>query len=247
MLEGLVAHCVTQWQRRLSRPLHAASMADFLGGFFPPAPAGKAPLQPYQRAQRRPRYSPAQLAEQYTSSSAAQLAATQGVPTSRRGLCKGHGSTGGLYPTHRAPSCERCRATGQGVTNCCRCGHTGHPKAGAPTRTSRDQACGGCRRRSGSPWPETCMAGCGGGVSRGTRTCRLLHRRWPMGAPTGEGRVGEGSEHQRRAHGRSPAPTEAPQSSQGRGGGAQPEDHTPRPPSPDPGTSAPPSTFLPPA
>ena len=35
MLEGLVAHYVTQWQRRLSRPLHAAPMADFLGGFFP--------------------------------------------------------------------------------------------------------------------------------------------------------------------------------------------------------------------
>ena len=45
MLEGLVAHCVTQWQRRLSRILHAAPMADFLGGFFPPAPAGKAPLR----------------------------------------------------------------------------------------------------------------------------------------------------------------------------------------------------------
>ena len=35
MLEGLAAHCVTQWQRRLSRPLHAIPMADFLGGFFP--------------------------------------------------------------------------------------------------------------------------------------------------------------------------------------------------------------------
>ena len=45
MLEGLAAHCVTQWQRRLSRPLHAVPMADFLGGFFPPAPAGKAPLR----------------------------------------------------------------------------------------------------------------------------------------------------------------------------------------------------------
>ena len=43
MLEGLAAHCVAQWQQRLSRPLHTAPMADFLGGFFPPAPAGKAP------------------------------------------------------------------------------------------------------------------------------------------------------------------------------------------------------------
>ena len=77
MLEGLAAHCVTQWQRRLSRPLHAAPMADFLGGFFPPAPAGKAPLRPYQRAQRRPRCLPAQ---QFASSGAVQPAAAQGVP-----------------------------------------------------------------------------------------------------------------------------------------------------------------------
>ena len=35
---------------------------------------------------------------------------------------------------HGAPSCERCRATGQGVANCCRCGHAGHPRATrAPT------------------------------------------------------------------------------------------------------------------
>ena len=133
MLDGLAAHCVTQWQRRLSRPLHAAPMADFLGGFFPPAPVGKAPLRPYQRAQRRPRCPPARLVEQSTNSSAARLAATQGVTSSRRGLGKGHGSTGGL-PTHGAPSCERCRATGQGVANWCRYGHTGHPRvAGAPT------------------------------------------------------------------------------------------------------------------
>ena len=133
MLEGLAAHCVTQWQRRLSRPIHAAPMADFLGGFFPPAPAGKAPLWPYQRAQRRPRCPPARPAEQSASSGAAQPAAAQGVLSSRRGLGKGRGSTGGLCPTHGAPSCGRCRATGQGVANCCRYGHAGDPKAtGAP-------------------------------------------------------------------------------------------------------------------
>ena len=79
MLEGLAAHRVTQWQRRLSRPLHAAPMADFLGGFFPPAPAGKAPLRPYQRVQRRPRCPPALPAEQSAGSGAAQPAAAQGV------------------------------------------------------------------------------------------------------------------------------------------------------------------------
>ena len=50
MLEDSAAQCVMQSQRRLSRPIHAAPMADFLGGFCPPAPAGKAPLRPYQRA-----------------------------------------------------------------------------------------------------------------------------------------------------------------------------------------------------
>ena len=40
---------------------------------------------------------------------------------------------GGLCPTHKAPSCERCRVTGQGVANYCRYGHTGQPRAaGAP-------------------------------------------------------------------------------------------------------------------
>ena len=131
MLEGLAAHCVTQWQRRLSRPIHAAPMADFLGGFFPPAPAGKAPLRPYQR---RPRCPPARPVEQSASSGAAQPVAAQGVLSSRRGLGKGRGSTGGLCPTHGVPSCERCRATGQGVANCCWYGRAGHPMAtGAPT------------------------------------------------------------------------------------------------------------------
>ena len=105
MLEGLAARCVTQWQCRLSRPLHAAPMADFSGGFFPPAPAGKAPLRLYPRAQRRPRCPLARPAEQSTSSGAAQPVAAQGVSSSRCGLGKGRGSTGGLCPTHRAPSC----------------------------------------------------------------------------------------------------------------------------------------------
>ena len=109
-------------------------MADFLGGFFPPAPTGKAPLWLYQRAQRRPRCPPALSAEQSASSRAAQPAAVHGVLSSQRGLGKGRGSTGGLCPMHGAPSCERCRATGQGVASCCRNGHIGHSRGrGAPT------------------------------------------------------------------------------------------------------------------
>ena len=34
MFEGLAPHCVTHWQRRLSRPLHAAPMPDFLERFL---------------------------------------------------------------------------------------------------------------------------------------------------------------------------------------------------------------------
>ena len=181
MLKGLAAHCVTEWQRRFSKPLHVAPMAAFLGGFFPPAPAGKAPLRPYQWVQRRLRCPPPRPAEQSTSLSAAQPVATQGVPSSRPGLGKGHGSTGGLCPTHGAPSCKRCRATGQGVANCCHYGHTGHPRAAGHQRAgycmSCNRACGGCRRRSGSPRPEACVARCSGHVSWGTRTrcwlCRL--------------------------------------------------------------------------
>ena len=88
---------------------------------------------------------------------------------------------------HGAPSCEHCRATGHGVANCCRYGHARHPgqqvcpRAG--DRTSCGQAGGGCRRRSGSPRPEACMAGCGGRVSRRTRTSttqRTRPRRQPL-------------------------------------------------------------------
>ena len=124
MLEGLAVHCVTHWQRRLSRLLHVVPLADFLGGFFPAAQAGKAPLRPYQRAQRQPCCLRAPPAER---SSAAQRAATQGLPSSRRRLGKRHGSTGGLCPTNGAPSRERYRTTGQGVANCCRYRHTRHP------------------------------------------------------------------------------------------------------------------------
>ena len=181
MLEGLAAHCVTQWQRRLSRPLHAAPMADFLGGFFPPAP-GKAPLRPYQRAQRRPRYPPALPAEQSASSGAAQPAAAQGVLSSRHGLGKGRGSTGGLCPMHGAPSCERCRGlqTAAGADTQATPGQHDRPQAG--DRTSCGQAGGGCRRWSGSPRPEACMAGCGGRVSNRTRT-RTTQRTGPRRQP----------------------------------------------------------------
>ena len=73
-------------------------MADFLGGFFSRAPVGKAPLRPYERAQRRPRCPPAGPAQQSASLGAVQPAAAQGVPSSRHGLGKGRGSTGGILP-----------------------------------------------------------------------------------------------------------------------------------------------------
>ena len=44
MLEGLVVHCVTQWQRRLNRPLHAARVADFLGWVLPLGTSGQGAL-----------------------------------------------------------------------------------------------------------------------------------------------------------------------------------------------------------
>ena len=47
-------------------------------------------------------------------------------------LGKGRGSTGSLYPTHGAPSCWRCLEQRQGVASCCKYGHEGHPRVGAP-------------------------------------------------------------------------------------------------------------------
>ena len=130
MFEGLAAHCDTHWQRRLSRPLHAAPMPDFLGRFFSPGPEDKASLRPYQRAQRWPRCPPALPAQQPASSGAAQAAALQGVLSSRRGLGKGLGFTRGLCPMHGAPSCASAaglRAKGL------------HTAAGADTRATLGQ------------------------------------------------------------------------------------------------------------
>ena len=48
----LAMHCVTLWQRRPQRPLHASPASDFLSGFYPPPEGGGAPLKPYQRLPR---------------------------------------------------------------------------------------------------------------------------------------------------------------------------------------------------
>ena len=160
LLDGFAAHCVTQWRRRLI-PLHAAPMADFLGGFFPPARAGTAPLRPYQWAKRRPRCPPARPAEQAASSGAAQPAAAHGVPSSRRGLGKGRGSTRtrtrGSAPRmgRRHASAAGQRATGLPIAagTDTRATPVQRERRRTGDRTSRNHACGGCRMRSGSPRP----------------------------------------------------------------------------------------------
>ena len=63
----------------------------------------------------------------------------------------------------------------------------------AEDRTSRSQACGGCRMRSGSPRPKACMAGSGGRVSWRTGTCRNPLCRQPRDQATGRGRARVGS------------------------------------------------------
>ena len=63
-----------------------------------------------------------------------------------------------------------------------------HRRAG--DRTSRGRACGGYRKRSGSPRPEACMVGCSGRVSWGTKMRRWLQHRWPRSETTGQGARG---------------------------------------------------------
>ena len=62
-----------------------------------------------------------------------------------------------------------------------------HPRAGG--YESRGRACGSCCRRSGSPRPQACMAGCSSHESREART-------QPRITSTGQGRPGAGSERQ---------------------------------------------------
>ena len=62
-----------------------------------------------------------------------------------------------------------------------------HQRAG--DRTSRGQACGGCRRRSGSPRLEACMAGSSGRGSWRTGTRRHPVCRRPRNHTTGRGRA----------------------------------------------------------
>ena len=99
------------------------------------------------------------------------------------------------------------------------------PRAG--DRTSRGQACGGCRRRSGSPRPQACMAGCSGRVSWRTRTRRQLLRRRPeQGNRTGPGQErkrtsagdpADGTQHQQKRH----------KAAKHAEGGSQPQDLAP--------------------
>ena len=98
---------------------NAGVVSANFGGFYPRPVGGGTLLRPYQQAPRRPRCSqvPALLT---------------GAAGSRTGLGKGSGSTGGFCPTQSVPSCQQCRETRQGMANCCRYGHEGHPQIGAP-------------------------------------------------------------------------------------------------------------------
>ena len=100
------------------------------------------------------------------------------------------------------------------------------------------------------------MTGCSGRVSRGTRTRRWLHRRWPTLETTGRGRAGEGSERRRRApwteHSVNRSATRQPRTQ--RGGGVTATGFPPPPPpdaplsnrEPRSGFSAPSPTLSPP-
>ena len=122
-------------------------------------------------------------------------------------------------------------------------GQQEHQRAG--DRTSRDRAYGGCSRRSGSPRPEACTAGCSGRVSRGTRTRRWHHRRWPSLETTGQGRAAEESERRRRAprteHSASRSATRQPRTQRGDHSHkiSLPSHQTPRSPSESRGAALP--------
>ena len=123
-MESLAAQCIAIWQRHLLRPFHAALMADFLSGCYPVPPAGGGPLLPYQRVPRAPR------CVRVPTPSSLPSTTTADARPARRGLGKGRGSIGGFCPLHGVSSCSRCRATGQGVANCCRYAHVGRPQVG---------------------------------------------------------------------------------------------------------------------
>ena len=91
------------------------------------------------------------------------------VASSTCGLDKGRGSTGSPCPVHGAPSCRRCLEQWQGVADCCRYGHEGYPRVGAPysrgqyvsrvgmrkvAQTDRVAPARGMHRWPRRPWPE---------------------------------------------------------------------------------------------
>ena len=190
MLEGLAAHCVTQWQQRLSRLLHVAPMADFLGGFFPLAPAGRAPLWPYQRAKaalpagaagRTVRRLGSGAASGRTGGPLLSARARQGTWLHRRALPHTWGADMRALPGNGPGSCqllpERTHKPTQGNRSANGLGIVRHVTGHA------EAAAGGAGLRGHRhAW----LVGCSGRVSRGTRMRRRPLRRWPRSETTGK-------------------------------------------------------------
>ena len=138
------------------------------------------------------------------------------------------GSAPRMGRRHASAAGQRARElpTATGTDTQATAGQQERQRAG--DRTLGNRACGGCRRRSGSPRPEACMAGCSGRVSRGTRTRRQPLRRWPRSEAADQSRAGasvggpaDGA--QQRQQKRYKAAKDAQ-------GGSQPKDPPPPPP-----------------
>ena len=99
-------HCVTLWQWRLQRPLHASPPSNFLSGFYARPASGGAPLRCNQQAPSWPHSQPMPMA--CDGDGPAEPAPPAMAASGKRGLGKGRGSTGGQCPVRGVPSCWRC-------------------------------------------------------------------------------------------------------------------------------------------
>ena len=132
-LEDLAAHCVTLWQRRLQRPLHASPTANFLSGFDPQPDGwgGGGGLRPYHRAPWGPQCPPVrEVREEGDQAERGANTEASGCQQQVSGWARGTGPQAGCAPFMGRPPAS---AVGQWVKAPvalgCRYGHVGHPRA----------------------------------------------------------------------------------------------------------------------
>ena len=188
--EHLATHCVTMWQRRLQRPLHASPTADFLSGFYPQPDGGG--LWPYHRAPRGPWCLPGREVQEEGDHVERAPTPRALVASGRQGWARGMGPQAGCAPFMGRPCASAIGRRVKGSPIAAGTGTLATPwrpeRPRVEGRTSRSRACEGCPRWSRYPRPQACTAGYNNRGGHANRTHSRRLRLYQNGSPsTGRG------------------------------------------------------------